>query len=161
MGKVKAQCRVGASALMTVWIGTEFNIAWADDKAVAAVSGNPVWTLLQILIWLTVIIIMAVLLIRFLAHRTQVPQKGSIEVIAARQLAPNRSVQVIQIEHKKFLVGVADQITLLADVSDLFVTDAESNHSVPSQPFAPVLAEALKTIKSRYSDAEAAKEQNG
>jgi flagellar protein FliO/FliZ len=145
---------------MSVLMGTQINVAWADDKAVTAVSGNPVWTFVQILLWLLIIIVMAVLLIRFLAFRTQVPQKGSIDVIAARQLAPNRSVQVIQIGDKKFLIGVAEQITFLADVSDVFVSDAEGNHALTSQPFAPVLADALKAIKSRYTDAEAAKEQD-
>lgn len=117
-------------------------------KAPTLPTVNPLGTFIQILLWLGLIIILVVFLIRFLSRKFQVQQKGSIQVLAARQLAPNRSVQVLEIQGKRYLVGVGEQVTLLADVTDDFVPVDES---FDRQPFAPLFAQALESVRNRYT----------
>lgn len=44
--------------------------------------------------------------------------KGRIDVVAARQVAPHRSVQVIRVGGKNYLIGVGENIELLSELPD-------------------------------------------
>jgi flagellar protein FliO/FliZ len=86
---------------------------------------NPWAMWLRLFLALAVIIAIAVFTIRWLGQKTGVRQVGGIEVLAARQLAPGRFVEVIDVQGKRYLIGVGEQVTLLADVTDDFRTADE------------------------------------
>lgn len=109
---------------------------------------SPGSSLLNLFLSLAVIIVLVILTIRFLARKTQVKQSGSIEILAARQLAPNRFVEVIEVQGKRYLVGVGDQVTLLADVSDSY--DATESLSQGTGSFGQSLTDAIQSIRDKY-----------
>ncbi|GMA61554.1 hypothetical protein GCM10025859_19940 [Alicyclobacillus fastidiosus] len=76
--------------------------------------------IINLVIALVVVVLLIVLLVRFLAKRANVQQRGAIQVIAARQLAPNRSVQVVEVGDKRYLIGVGEDVRLLAEVTDSY-----------------------------------------
>jgi flagellar protein FliO/FliZ len=128
-----------------------------SDVTVASAStpnpspfGNPVVIVLKLFLFLGVIIALAVLSIRFLAKKTQVVQKGAIQVLAARQVAPNKSVQVIEIQGKRYLIGVGDQISLLADVTQEFDAAADEVVEVAPVSFGKVLSDSLAALRNQY-----------
>ncbi|EPZ46250.1 FliO/MopB family protein [Alicyclobacillus acidoterrestris] len=97
---------------------------------------------INVVIALVVVVLMIVLLVRFLAKRTNVQQRGAIQVLAARQLAPNRSVQVVEVGEKRFLIGVGEDVSLLAEVTDSYEQGvAEQDPSSFGQALSSALAE--------------------
>lgn len=128
-----------------------------SDVTVASAStpnpspfGNPVVIVLKLFLFLGVIIALAVLSIRFLAKKTQVVQKGAIQVLAARQVAPNRSVQVIDIQGKRYLIGVGDQISLLAEVTQEFEAATDEVEAQSPMSFGKVLSDSLAALRNQY-----------
>lgn len=123
--------------------------------------GNPVATVLKLFLFLGIIVVLAVLSIRYLAKRTQVAQKGGIQVVAARQVAPNRSVQVIDVQGKRYLIGVGDQVTLLAEMElDSELVPEDGPELAAGRPFGRVLADALSAVRGQYSGRHADKEES-
>jgi len=118
--------------------------------------GNPVWTVLKLLLSLVLIVVLVVLLVRFLARRTQVEQRGGIRVLAARQVAPNKSVQVIDVEGRKYLLGVGDDVTLLADITADY---PEADGVVEAEPgFGALLASSLQSLRARHRSRDQSEE---
>lgn len=111
-------------------------------------GGSPGASLFNLFLSLAVIIVLVVVTIRFLARKTQVKQSGSIDILAARQLAPNRFVEVIEVQGKRYLVGVGDQVTLLADVTESF--DTAVNLSPNAASFGQSLSDAIQSIRDKY-----------
>lgn len=112
--------------------------------------GNPVTAWIQIIVSLVLILVLAVFSIRFLARRANVSAKGSIRVLAARQVAPNRSVQVISVQNRKFLIGIGNEVTLLADVSEDYPDPDEGDPLQAEPDFSVVLAQKLQSVRNRY-----------
>ncbi|GMA59018.1 hypothetical protein GCM10025858_35210 [Alicyclobacillus sacchari] len=81
---------------------------------------------MKLIIAFIVVLLLLVLLFRFLGRRVGVVQRGSIQVIAARQLAPNRSVQVVEVGKKLYLLGVGENVQLLADVTDSYTVASDA-----------------------------------
>jgi flagellar protein FliO/FliZ len=113
---------------------------------------------LELILSLGLIIVLVVGLIRWLAKRTQVEQRGAIVVLAARQLAPNKSIQVVDVHGRTLVLGVGDDVTLLADLSkDAAVLNslrAEDNTAQPTQSFGAILAESLQALRERHKGAQ-------
>lgn len=121
---------------------------YADTSPSTAIGGNPVWTALKLLVSLGALIALAVFGIRFLAKRTQLGGSvGDVRVLAIRQVAPNRSVQVIEVAEKQYLIGVGDQITLLAELDLAQPLQVESEK--PLSSFAKTLQERIETLRSK------------
>jgi len=138
--------------------------AWFLPVSVEAASsttqplGNPVTAVVNVFVVLILILALAVFSIRFLARRSRVASKGSIRVLAARQIAPNRSVQVIALEDKRFLIGVGTDVTLLADVTDDY-PELEPNAGFSGEgEFATLLTQALQSVRDRYKGNASRKE---
>ncbi len=143
---------VGTSlTALAVWLEAS-GVAAAGTKTPSPNSiisgGSPGSSLFNLFLSLAVIIVLVVLTIRFLARKTLVKQTGSIEILAARQLAPNRFVEVIEVQGKRYLVGVGEQITLLADVSDSF--DVQAGSSPDAYSFGQSLSDAIQSIRDKY-----------
>lgn len=143
----------------TTVVAMTFLLVQALPKTVFAATspkdplGNPVMSWIQLFVSLVLILALAIFSIRFLAKRSNVALKGSIQVLAARQIAPNRSVQVIAVENKKYLIGVGNEITLLADVTDDYPNHEGPVKSEGEVNFPAVLEQALQTVRNRYRGA--------
>jgi flagellar protein FliO/FliZ len=109
---------------------------------------SPWSSLINLVLALVVVLALVIFLIRFLSKRANVQSKGSISVLAARQLAPNRSVQVIDVQGKRFLIGVGEEVTLLAEVTENFST--EDDETLGDTRFAAALSDALASVRKRY-----------
>jgi len=109
---------------------------------------SPLKSLVGLVLSLILIVILAIITIKFLGRRTQVRQVGSVQVLAVRQLAPNRFVEVVEIAGKKYLLGVGDGVNLLADVTDDFPDGMEE--PVDAGGFSNAFASALETVRRRY-----------
>lgn len=121
--------------------------------------GNPVTAVVNVIVVLILILALAVFSIRFLARRSRVASKGSIRVLAARQIAPNRSVQVIALEDKRFLIGVGTDVTLLADVTDDYPElEPNAGFSAAQGDFSAVLSQTLQSVRNRYKGNDSRKE---
>jgi flagellar protein FliO/FliZ len=141
----------------SIWVGV-----WADlDNVYASTGpvsqppgfGSPLPYLLNLFFALAVVVVLAILLIRFLARRANVRQKGAISILAARQLAPNKSIQVVEVGDKRYLLGVADEVTLIADVSDTFrdeYSPAAENQSDVVTPFRQMLLDKLTNLRESH-----------
>lgn len=140
---------MGLGALMTPLASSQ-SIAFASSGQAAPPFGNPVLASLNILLVLAVVIVLVVFSIRFLARLSQVQQKGAIQVLAARQVAPNRSVQVIDVQGRQYLIGVGDQITLLAEMTGEYDTITADSGLRTDAKFGQALADALRSVRDRY-----------
>ncbi|MDQ0190546.1 flagellar biosynthetic protein FliO [Alicyclobacillus cycloheptanicus] len=132
--------------------------ATPSNATSVAPLGNPVPAIIQLVLALILVIGGILFMIRWLARRAGVQTRGAIDVVAARQLAPNRSVQVIDVNGKRYLVGVGDQISLLADVTELFPEDDGEAMAGPvgSSAFAQVLADKVAAVRKRYQHKDGA-----
>ncbi|MCL6631989.1 MAG: flagellar biosynthetic protein FliO [Alicyclobacillus herbarius] len=100
------------------WLGTGCgHVVWAKSES-ASLAANPWLMWIRMFLALGVILALVMLSLRWLGQKGGVPAKGAIEVLAARQIAPGRFVQVIQVESKRYLIGVGEQVSLLADVTE-------------------------------------------
>ena len=80
-------------------------------------------------------------------------------MLAARQIAPNRSVQVIALEDKRFLIGVGTDVTLLADVTDDYPElEPNAGFSAAQGDFSAVLSQTLQSVRNRYKGNDSRKE---
>lgn len=111
---------------------------------------NPLPNILLMMLGLGIVLFLAYFLIRFLGTKTQVRNQGAIHVVAVRQVGPNRSIQVIDVSGHRFLIGVGEQITLLANLTDDLMDEVESTEDEPTVSFGAMLAETLKRARSRY-----------
>ncbi len=152
---VKRLCWVVAFAFV-VWIAEQARCVsvYAAETAPSSLPGfgSPWPSLLNLFFALTIVIILVTVLIRFLAKRANVQQRGSISILAARQLAPNKSVQVVEVLGKRYLLGVAESVTFIADLTDGYPTVDESDEfaSTITSPFRQQLLDKLVSIRESY-----------
>lgn len=142
----------------TALFGTSSVVVWFSPKLVLAAAkakdplGNPALAWIQIIVSLGLILALAIFSIRFLARRSNVVTKGSIRVLAARQVAPNRSVQVIAVEQKKYLIGIGNEVTLLADITADYPEPSDPKSLGNDSEFSTLLAQTLSSVRERYQD---------
>jgi flagellar protein FliO/FliZ len=117
-----------------------------SQSSLPGIGGNPVWVALKLFVSLALLIVLVIFTIRFLAKRGGLGAvQGEVRVLAARQLAPGRSVQVIEAYGTRLLVGVGDQVTVLATLD----AKEETNTS-----FADLLAQRLGTLRVGHGEGE-------
>jgi len=131
---------------------SEIKYAFAVTNVPSFQAPSAIGVIVKLVLVLGIVIGISVFSIRFLARRTQVSSKGTIEIIAARQVAPNRSVQVIDVLGKRYLIGVGDQVSLLADLTDM-LADSDK-YSEPDSKFQSILANALNSVRTKYKTQE-------
>jgi len=135
------------------------NTVFAANSAVSNIGGNPVWTALKLLLSLSALICLAILTIRFMAKRTGAGnQTGGMRVLAARQVGPGKSVQILEIDSRRYLIGVGDQVTLLAELGPLL----SSNHAAAPEPaesadFSEMFSRRLRSLRGAAAKGETKK----
>ncbi|MCL6625934.1 flagellar biosynthetic protein FliO [Alicyclobacillus shizuokensis] len=132
--------------------GGWLSVAWAKTSTVDSAVGNTWLMGLRLLLALGVILTLVLLTLRWLGHKGGVPARGAIEVLAARQIAPGRFVQVIQVENRRYLIGVGEQVSLLADVTEDYPVPEgtwERSDAAPTDSPAAVLAAAVQAVRDK------------
>ncbi|EGL82512.1 flagellar biosynthetic protein FliO [Caldalkalibacillus thermarum TA2.A1] len=77
------------------------------------------WMIVQLIFYTVLIIILIVLFIRFLARRQQkLGHQQLFEHMGGTSLGPHKSLQLIKVGGKIYLLGVSDQITLIKEIDD-------------------------------------------
>ncbi|GMA49026.1 hypothetical protein GCM10025857_03830 [Alicyclobacillus contaminans] len=126
---------------------------------------NPWVSLLELVLSLGIIILLVIVLIRFLARKSQVAERGAIQVLAARQLAPNKSIQVVSVEGRAFVLGVGNDVRLLAELTPMSTREPHES-GLAGQPadssdeFGAALADALRTLRQRRRGDEPGEEMS-
>ncbi|WP_072874113.1 FliO/MopB family protein [Alicyclobacillus tolerans] len=116
-------------------------------------AGPPLMTYFQFVLSFVIIIALIIVVIRFLARRTSVAERGTIKVLAARQLAQNRSIQVVEISGKRYVLGVGENITLLDQISEPW-DESEATLQPSRQSFAASLSSAVENARQRYAESK-------
>ncbi|MBL0388923.1 flagellar biosynthetic protein FliO [Tumebacillus sp. ITR2] len=81
-------------------------------------DGSLLWSLLQLVFALGIIIAIIYFLIRFLSQRTNLSRNQVFQSLGAQALGKDRSVHLVSVGDKVYLLGVGDTITLLDTVTD-------------------------------------------
>ena len=94
-----------------------------------------IWSVIQLIFALAIIIAIIYLLIRFLSTRTNLSRGHVFRSLGAHSLAANRSVHAVAVGDKVYLLGVGENVTLLDTVDDPEVIKqmrgAEANAPMP------------------------------
>ncbi len=136
--------RAGSAAAPALILLTPRTI-WAAKAEPLAGSGGA-WAYVQLVVALAVILLLIAFLFRVLGKRTGIAARGQIEVVAARQVAPNKSVQVVRVGSRLYLIGVGEDVRLLADVTDEYPRFQEELAEDP-EGFGAALREALDRLR--------------
>ena len=92
----------------------ETNAALNDDN-----QKSPMLLIGQLIFYTLLILVMIYGLIKFLASRQKrMEPNQAIHMIGGTALGNNRSLQLVKVGGKVYLLGVADQITLIKEFSD-------------------------------------------
>lgn len=91
-----------------------------QDEPVYPSSDVNIWgNLISVIFALVIIIALIVLLIKFLGKRNRMlTQGGAIRTLGAVGVGQNKSLQVVEIGDRIYLVGVGENITLLDKITD-------------------------------------------
>ncbi|WP_206830841.1 flagellar biosynthetic protein FliO [Alicyclobacillus fructus] len=142
----------GSALIPPVFMLLHPRTVMAAKSGPLAANGG-LWAYVQLVIALVVILLLIVLLFRVLGRRVAVASRGQIDVVAARQVAPNKSVQVVRVGGKLYLIGVGDDVRLLADVTDEYPDwVAEVPEPEDAEGFGAALREALDRLRERRRD---------
>ncbi|PWK12700.1 flagellar biosynthetic protein FliO [Tumebacillus permanentifrigoris] len=84
----------------------------------ASGDGSLLWSLLQLIFALGIIIAIIYFLIRFLSQKTNLSRNQVFQSLGVQSLGKDRSVHLLSVGDKVYLLGVGDSITLLDTVTD-------------------------------------------
>lgn len=153
-GLRKSALKTAAVVTIGMWMLTA-PLAFASSAGAKLASGPSFGALVGPLLIVVLFALAAFWVRRWTARRGGSASKGRIEILAARQVAPHRFVQVIQVAGKSYLIGIGENIELL---SELPVTPDELQTVVrrPTYPdFMQLLSEYSKRIgRARQSSGE-------
>lgn len=83
-------------------------------------TSDTVWTFVKVVLVLALVIALIYLLLRFVHKRTRTFAEGrTIQNIGGVSVASNRSVQLIKVGERVFVVGVGESVSLLREIDDL------------------------------------------
>ena len=129
------------------------------DLSTAERTQSQVSSLLRVLISLFVVCILAYVVLKFLKKSSNVFPANDpyLKTVASINLAQGKSVHVITLGEKAYIVGVSDSsINKIGEVEDKTLIDtmnfeAERRNSSPKQDFASMLASVFKNSKLNKS----------
>lgn len=133
----------------------------AFDLNVAERAQSPVSNLLRVLISLVIVCILAYVVLKFLKKSSLSFSSDSpyLKSVASINLAQGKSIHVVTLGEKAYLVGVTDSsINMIGEVEDKTLVDtmnldAERRSSSPKQDFASMLSSVFKGTKNNSIDA--------
>lgn len=98
------------------------SVVFADDPTLQnEIDTGDYWkTLLYVFFILIVIIVMIILLIRFLSIKNRSWMSNrSIKTLSGIQLGQNKSLQIVEIGHSVFVIGVGDNVELIEKIDQI------------------------------------------
>jgi flagellar protein FliO/FliZ len=125
------------------------DVVWGSAQAPLQTNLTGTGAYVELLVAFVVVLLLMGILFRFLGRRVGVQQRGSIQVVAAKQIAPNKSIQVISVGHHLYLVGVGENVELLADVTDTY-DEVAMERATPS--LGRALSSTLAELRRRNSE---------
>lgn len=120
---------------------------------------------MMVLLYMLVVIGVFFLIIRLVAKRGRYGQAGkTIRSLGGTQLGQNKSVQIIEVGGRFYILGVGENVTLIAKVED--PVEAEEIRLSAERPGKgsdsfPTVTEWWKTLSRRKSSKPAAEENFG
>ena len=119
----------------TIWLSSPLRVLAAKDNLedllqskqpgetpavppTATGDGSVLWSTVQLIFALGIIIAIIYLLIRLLSSRARGTQGGAFQTFGAHSLTNNRSVHVVSVGDKVYLLGVGENVTLLDTITD-------------------------------------------
>lgn len=116
---------------------------------------SSIWILVRIILVLALVCFAIYAIVLFLKKSTgiNIGNDPYLKSVASLSLSPNKSIQVITLGQKGYLVGITDQaINMIAEVSDTELVDAMNLHAdkknpVPSGSFQALLGNFFPHMK--------------
>jgi len=104
------------------WFGTTNN-TYAQSPAVPTAdisnTGNGIWMVVQVIFALVFIIALFYFIIKVLAKKNKLQMSGrSMKTLGGVSLGTNKSLQVVEIGHSLYIVGVGNDIQLVSKIED-------------------------------------------
>jgi flagellar biosynthetic protein FliO len=97
---------------------------------------------------LGLVCLVAYLAVRWLAHRGGGPSSGHIRILGRCFLEPRRSVYLLEVGGRCFLVGIGDgPMSLLAEIDHTSLPAKDGSEGVSGSSFADVLGRLLRRSK--------------
>ena len=88
--------------------------------------------LVGMFISMLIVIALGWLVLRLLLKRFNIKTRGDVDLIAVRQVAPNRYVGVVDVYGRKYVVGIGDTVTCLDRLGEIDVsTHPNESQGVP------------------------------
>ncbi|NHN28371.1 flagellar protein [Paenibacillus sp. S3N08] len=81
-------------------------------------TSETMWMVVQVIFFLIIIIGLFFLIIKFLSRKNKTLFGRSLRSLGGVPLGPNKSIQVVEIGHSLYIVGVGDNIQLLEKVDN-------------------------------------------
>lgn len=110
-----------AAAASVAWYGFAAGACYAaeGDDLTFDSSGSIYGMLFKVIAVLAVIIVIFLIIMKMLSQRNKVFQSGrSIKSIGGLGLGPNKSVQLVQIGRHLYILGVGNDVDLVAKIED-------------------------------------------
>ncbi len=136
-----------AIAAVAGWAASMPTVLAATSSSESTLTGTGAYV--KLVVAFIVILLLMAIVFRFLGKRVGVQQRGVIQVIAAKQLAPNRSIQVVEVGERLYLIGVGENVELLADVTDSYGDTADE---LPRSSLGQALGSTLAELRRRSSE---------
>lgn len=90
-----------------------------DDKTMEPTATNTVWTLVKIVFILALLIALIYLILRFVHSKTKsFASDRAIQSIGGVYVGSNRSVQLVKVGGRVFVIGVGESVSLLKEIED-------------------------------------------
>lgn len=124
-----------------------------EDRSLFSVIGS-------LILYTLVIVGLIYGLIKFLASRQRsLSNTGVVKVLGASSMGAQKSVQVIQVGDQVLVVGVGEDISLLAEITDEQQKQRLLTTEVPEKQLAPFQEMLQKSMKEQREKLQQAKER--
>lgn len=113
-----------ASGAWTVWLTLTLEAAYAqaEDGAPGLAQGDPgsiYWMLFKVVLFLIAIIGIFLLIMKAVSQKNSLFQSGrSIKSLGGLGLGQNKSIQVVQIGNRLYVLGVGHDVNLVVEIDD-------------------------------------------
>lgn len=90
-----------------------------EEKDASLTTSKTVWTFVKVILVLALVIALIYLLLRFIKKRTKsFTERQTIQGIGGVQVGANRSVQLVKVGERVFVLGVGESISLIKEIED-------------------------------------------
>lgn len=91
----------------------------AKDDVPLSTTSDTVWTFVKVILVLALVIALIYLLLRFINKKTRSFTDGrKVQSIGGINVGSNRSVQLIKVGERIFVIGVGESVSLLKEIDD-------------------------------------------